>query len=120
MTLKTMSISKLQDLKSKVDAAIVQRVSERRHELESELSRLVQLDGRGGRAKAARGGPRGAVAPKYRNPGNPSETWSGRGLPPRWMAALIKTGKKKEDFLISGLGKAAPAKTPKKGRNAKK
>jgi DNA-binding protein H-NS len=40
------------------------------------------------------------VAAKYRNPGNTKETWSGRGLPPRWMADLIKKGKKREDFLI--------------------
>ena len=40
------------------------------------------------------------VAPKYRNPANAKDTWSGRGLPPRWMAELIKKGKKREDFLI--------------------
>ena len=62
----------------------------------------------GGGTKAAKGTARkstkgrktGKVAPKYRNPAKPGETWSGRGLPPRWMAALIKKGKKKEDFLI--------------------
>lgn len=42
----------------------------------------------------------GKVAPKYRNPANPSETWAGRGKPPRWMAAQISAGKKAEDFLI--------------------
>lgn len=50
--------------------------------------------------KSTKGRKTGKVAPKYRNPAKPSETWSGRGLPPRWMAALIKKGKKKEDFLI--------------------
>lgn len=49
------------------------------------------------RRSAAKGGK---VAPKYRNPANPKETWTGRGLPPRWMATLIKKGKKREDFLI--------------------
>lgn len=42
----------------------------------------------------------GKVAPKYRNPANKAETWTGRGRPPRWMAPLLKKGKKKEDFLI--------------------
>lgn len=51
--------------------------------------------------KAAKKGRRlGKVAPKYRNPANKSETWTGRGKPPRWMAPLLKKGKKKEDFLI--------------------
>jgi DNA-binding protein H-NS len=41
------------------------------------------------------------VAPKYRNPANPKETWSGRGQLPRWMAAEVAAGKKREDFLIA-------------------
>jgi DNA-binding protein H-NS len=40
------------------------------------------------------------VAAKYRNPANPSETWSGRGKHPRWMATEIANGRKAEDFLI--------------------
>jgi DNA-binding protein H-NS len=51
--------------------------------------------------KAARKGRKiGKVPPKYRNPANPSETWTGRGKQPRWMAELVKKGKKPEDFLI--------------------
>lgn len=43
----------------------------------------------------------GKVAPKYRNPANPKETWTGRGKQPRWMAELTAKGNKKpEDFLI--------------------
>jgi DNA-binding protein H-NS len=43
----------------------------------------------------------GSVAPKYRDPKNPENTWAGRGRTPRWMAAATKGGKaKKEDFLI--------------------
>lgn len=30
----------------------------------------------------------GKVPPKYRNPENPLETWSGRGRMPLWLAAL--------------------------------
>jgi DNA-binding protein H-NS len=41
------------------------------------------------------------VAPKYRNPKNPEETWTGRGRPPRWLAvALTSVGAKLEDFAI--------------------
>jgi DNA-binding protein H-NS len=49
----------------------------------------------------AKGKSTGKVAPKYRNPANPSETWAGRGQPPRWLAAELKSGKKLEDFLIA-------------------
>jgi len=39
------------------------------------------------------------VKPKYRHPKS-KETWSGRGKTPRWLAAELKGGKRKEDFLI--------------------
>lgn len=42
----------------------------------------------------------GKVKPKYRNPDNPKETWSGRGRSPRWLADLLAKGKKIEQFLI--------------------
>jgi DNA-binding protein H-NS len=42
----------------------------------------------------------GKVPPKYRNPANPVETWTGRGKQPRWMAAETAKGRKVEDFLI--------------------
>ncbi len=40
------------------------------------------------------------VAPKYRNPANPDETWTGRGKQPRWLAEFTSQGQKVEDFLI--------------------
>ena len=38
------------------------------------------------------------VAAKYRGP--EGQTWSGRGLTPRWMATLIAQGRTKEEFTI--------------------
>jgi DNA-binding protein H-NS len=40
------------------------------------------------------------VAPKYRNPNDASETWTGRGVKPKWLKALTDAGRKVEDFLI--------------------
>jgi hypothetical protein len=70
MALKSMSIEKLRDLHGKVEAAIHSKVTERRHELELELSKLTRYDSGGRGAKIGRGGARGSVAPKYRNPEN--------------------------------------------------
>jgi DNA-binding protein H-NS len=39
-----------------------------------------------------------AVAAKYHGPNG--ESWSGRGLTPRWLASLLAQGKTKEDFAI--------------------
>lgn len=38
------------------------------------------------------------VAAKYRGPNG--ETWSGRGLTPRWLSSLLAQGKTKQDFAI--------------------
>ncbi len=38
------------------------------------------------------------VPAKYRGPND--EAWSGRGITPKWLAALVAQGRKKEDFLI--------------------
>ncbi len=35
---------------------------------------------------------RGKVAPKYRNPANASQTWTGRGKSPVWVQALKVAG----------------------------
>ena len=34
-----------------------------------------------------------SVAPKYQNPTNHAETWSGRGIAPKWIQALKAEGK---------------------------
>ena len=114
-----MSIDKLRDMKSKIEAALIAKVTERRRELESELSKLAGLAD-GGKAKSARGGRMGSVAPKYRNSENPAETWAGRGLKPRWLAAAMKAGKELDDFLIPSADKASAAKPTKKTRKMRK
>lgn len=47
--------------------------------------------------KVARGAKKGAlagkkVAPKYRNPANPEQTWTGRGVSPTWVQELKTAG----------------------------
>jgi DNA-binding protein H-NS len=75
----------------------------------------IPFGGRGKATKFGKGGPKGPVAPKYRNPENPTETWAARGLKPRWLAAAIKGGKKPDDLLI-----ASAAKQPKKTKKMRK
>lgn len=49
-----------------------------------------------GKAGATKGAK---VAPKYRNAAT-GDTWSGRGLQPKWLKAAIASGKKISDFAI--------------------
>jgi DNA-binding protein H-NS len=117
MNLKSMSIDKLSKIRAQVDAALNAKLIEERRAVQGQLSKLDRLAAGASRGKGVRDRLRGAVAPKYRNPENPAETWAGRGLKPRWLAAALKTGKKLEDFSISAPPKksrVAPKKTRRK------
>jgi DNA-binding protein H-NS len=123
MNLKSMSIEALFGLRSKVEAVLTAKVEDERRSLaarDSELAKLSRVD-MGGRTKASLGrGVRGKVAPKYRNPENPAETWAGRGLKPRWLAAALKSGRKLDDFMIGGAVKETAKPVKRKTRGAKR
>ena len=105
MNFKSMSIEKLVKLKDQVESALSSKVAETKRTLQSNLSKLAGFG-----TASMRGLPgtaRGKVAPKYRNPDNPSETWTGRGLKPRWLAAALRGGKKLEYFSIAESAKKA-------------
>jgi DNA-binding protein H-NS len=94
--LQSMSVDKLVDLRSRVDTTLIFKVAQRKRSIEIQLAELLRFNRSGQRAHI--GG--NAVAPKYRNPEDPSETWAGRGLKPRWLTATLKSGRKLEEFLI--------------------
>jgi hypothetical protein len=102
MSLKTMTVSKLKALKHQVEAAIRTKVTERRQEIESELSKLSRFDG-GRSAKVVRAGARGMVAVKYRNPG-----------------PLLKAAKKLDESLMADGPKASTPKQLKRTKKANK
>jgi DNA-binding protein H-NS len=121
VNLKSMSLDKLVTLKTRIEAVLSSKVAAERRALQDGLSKLTRFQGGASLSKLSfRAGTRGPVAAKYRNPENPSETWAGRGLKPRWLSAAIKSGKKQEDFLIAGAAKASKANGRKKARKAKK
>jgi DNA-binding protein H-NS len=93
-------------------------------QVRSKLTRLAKAEGYtieelfgaagAGRARKSaatgRGRKLGKVAPKYRNPENPKETWTGRGKQPRWLAAYTAKGRDLGEFVIPGAAKLTPAK----------
>ena len=66
---------------------------------------VADLGGRTAATKTARKANPGAktggtkVAAKYRNTST-GETWSGRGLQPRWLKAALASGRKLADFAV--------------------
>jgi DNA-binding protein H-NS len=74
-----------------------------------------------GKAKTGKRGGKGSVAPKYRNPANPSETWTGRGRQPLWVVAAVKKrGVTLDSLLIGGTSKASTKATKKTSNKAAK
>ncbi len=42
----------------------------------------------------------GSTIPKYRNPDNHEETWSGMGAKKKWLVAMLEKGRTLDEFLI--------------------
>lgn len=45
-------------------------------------------------------GQRGKVPVKYRDPVNPKNQWTGRGMKPKWLQEKIDAGASADDFLL--------------------
>ena len=113
LDLNEMSIDDLLELRDRVSDTLKARLDSERRALEERLARLndVAVEGSdGSRASPLKGRK---VAPKYRNPQNPSQTWAGRGQVPSWMASAVAAGASISDFAIGGA-------TQKSGRKRKK
>jgi DNA-binding protein H-NS len=126
--LKTLSPKELQALIASASAQMQEaratQVQTVRQKIENLLSSsglsledIFPSHGKKASAKKAKVGP---VAAKYRDPSDPSLTWSGRGRQPTWFVkALRRRGVTKEMLLIGGATKpAAQAKKPKATKKA--
>lgn len=84
-------------------ASIVAEIKAKMTEFGITLADLRETRRRAAKKKAKKGAKRSTkgkkVAPKYRDPAT-GETWSGRGKAPKWLAAYLKRGRKKESYLI--------------------
>jgi DNA-binding protein H-NS len=110
--LDAMSTDEMWQLHVEIGRLLSVRLTSEKRELEKRLARLrrekelPQTEAADGQLKDTprerRSYPR--VLPKYQNPNEPSETWSGRGKQPRWLTAALKTGHTIEDFVISNVG----------------
>ena len=117
LSLNKMSVDQLVALRDRVQSVLTAKVAGEQAELQKQIDALAKLSsatakrngvvkamsGRKRRGRPAKAAKRHAakgkkVAPKYRGPRG--ETWSGRGLAPRWLAELEAKGKKRESFLI--------------------
>ena len=101
---ESMPIEELWSLHEQVTSTLVRRIAEEKAKLEERLRRLGYSGGAIGRAGSGAISPNRTrrpypkVLPKYQNPRNPAERWSGRGKQPRWVRAVQRLAK---DSLIA-------------------
>lgn len=99
----SMSLEELKDIRKRVDKAIEGFEARKKAAAFAEMEEaakkygftLAQLTGgKVGRKQAV-------STPKYANPSDPSQTWTGRGRKPKWMEEALKAGKALQDMLIA-------------------
>jgi DNA-binding protein H-NS len=108
----SLSLKELQGLQAKVD----KEINKRRSKIQEEgLKKIRLIAAEYGLSEAAlkklsvdesstsvKATPkkRGPVAPKYRNPLNSDEMWTGRGRKPKWVESFLASGGKLEEITI--------------------
>src|SRR5205807_3920428 len=111
LNLEAMSIDEMWQLHERVIQILSNKLTSEKRELEKRLAKLRRDKDMPGpvalnlqakeRVQRRRKYPR--VFPRYRNPNNHSETWSGRGKQPRWLAAALTKGHVIEEFKIADV-----------------
>jgi DNA-binding protein H-NS len=96
--LEKMPLKELLALDAKIKLAIAEKRISERHDLKAKMEELARASGFSVGELFGRKGKGGNGVAKYRNPKDPSQTWTGRGRRPLWMA---KAGGDIERFLIS-------------------
>lgn len=100
--ISNLTVAELEALKGSIDTAIVTR---RETELLSLRQKMEDMAEKSGftleEIMQARPTKKRVIEPKYRNPNNSEQTWSGRGRKPGWVEELISSGGNLDDYLIS-------------------
>lgn len=94
---ETMSLEALWRLHEELRVVLAARMAARRQELDDRLHDLEQL-GATSNKLAATLQPK--AGPVYRNPEQPAQIWSGRGLRPRWLVFQLAAGRSLDDFRV--------------------
>ncbi len=100
----------LQRFIRELEAELNRRRDEKRKALKAQISDMMKAEGLSlsdlfPQPGKARGQPKGkpqaeAAKVTYRNPDNPSQTWTGKGRKPAWVVEALSSGKMLEDFHI--------------------
>ncbi len=110
LDLELMDFDELWLLHEELTKILSEKITAEKLELEKRLALLTRAEkieptGTSSAGRRRRKYPK--VQPKYYNPAEPTETWSGRGKQPRWLVAALQSGRKLDDFRIDDGKKVA-------------
>lgn len=106
LDMKSLSVEDLRKIKAQAEEQLWEKNQKRIKELREEareLSREIGLpvaDIFGIKAAKTSRAKSGKASPKYQNPLNPKQKWSGLGRKPKWFVELIEQGYSEKDLLI--------------------
>ncbi len=99
-----LSESELQAVINNAESALKEKKTKKRKQVISQIKELAASIGvtviinQGAEAKVK---TVKKVAAKYCHPNDKTQAWTGRGVSPKWMQALLEAGHDKSEFLIS-------------------
>lgn len=105
-SIRHLPVQELVELRSFIDGQIELKQKEEKKTLMNQFKAMAAQSGLtleevlGMEASKKRKGSEGKVAPKYRDPNDTSQVWTGRGRPPAWVQAHLDHGGNKDDLLI--------------------
>lgn len=101
INLNQMSLKELKDLQAQVARAIATYEERRKRAALAEVEEMLRAKGFTlSDVTSIAGKGKSISAPRYANPANPSDTWTGRGRKPKWFTDAIAAGKSPEDMAI--------------------
>ena len=120
LDLESMPIDELWQLHERIIQILSNKLTLEKRELEKRLAKLRQdkdmdrpaFQRRQSKARVQERRKYPKVFPRYRNPDNHSETWSGRGKQPRWLAAALTKGHVIEEFKIPDVERDGARRAP--------
>ena len=105
--LSGLTFSQLYQLEKDVEREISKRKTDEKHKAIADLQKLANDRGftlsellSGEAVTSKRGGKRGPVAAQFCNPGDNTQTWTGRGRKPQWVNDHLATGGTLDDLRV--------------------
>lgn len=106
--LEKLPLEELVSLGADIDSLIKKKRREKSKEIRSQINELARaagyesieefMENQTGRMTRSDKGLK--LPPKYRNPQNHEQTWSGKGPTPKWLREFENTGRNREEIRI--------------------